>query len=193
MKNVILECISFYENAVFKIEKIIIEKTNQFEYEKNHEERENITIYLQKILAKNCNLRKKDFDVLINSILLDIEEKERQIKRKNLELTKQVKDYLDEQKLLVKSLRLTFAEFNFEKSNIDEIRKLSETFQEEYEKKAAEILKELKSFEKHYQFYIDKQRNIMKKLKELVDKDKELQVKDLMKIKEDQDMKRVYK
>jgi len=191
MKNVILECISFYENAVFKIEKIIIEKTNQFEYEKNHEERESITIYLQKILAKNCNLRKKDFDVLINSILFDIEEKERQIKRKNLEITKKVKDYLEEQKLLVKSLRLSFAEFNFEKSNTNEIRKLSETFQEEYEKKATEILKELKSFEKHYQFYTDKQRNIMKKLKELVDKDKELQVKDLMKIKEDQEMKRV--
>jgi glucan-binding YG repeat protein len=187
MKNVILECISFYENAVFKIEKIIIEKVNQFEYEQNHEDREKITLHLQKILAKNCNLRKKDFDLLMHSILFDIEEKERQIKSENSEITKKVKDYLEEQKHLVKSLRLNFAEFNFVKSNLDEIRKLSETFKEEYEKKASEILKELRSFEQHYQFYTNKQNIIMKKLQEIVDKDKELQVKDLMKIKEDQD------
>ncbi|MDD3364728.1 MAG: hypothetical protein PHZ03_07090, partial [Syntrophomonas sp.] len=106
---------------------------------------------------------------------------------KNSQITKKVKDYLEEQKYLVESLRLNFAEFNFVKSNLDEIRKLSETFKEEYEKKAAGILKELRSFEQHYQFYTNKQNIIMKKLQELVDKDKELQVKDLMKIKEDQD------
>ena len=191
MKNVILECISFYENAVFKIEKIIIEKINHFEYEQNQQEREKIIIYLQKILAKNCNLRKKDFDILMNSILFDIEETERKIKSKNLQITKDVKDYLEEQKYLVKSLRLNFAEFNFEKSNLNEIRKLSETFKEEYEKKAAEILKELKIFEQHYQVYKNKHSIIVNKLQQLINKGNELQVKDLMKIKEDQDMKRV--
>lgn len=179
MKNVILEYISFYENAVFEIEKMIIDNVNPFEYEQNRAEREKIRMYLQSMLSKNYNLRKKDFELLMHNILFDIEETEKEIKSNSSLITKKVKDYLEEQKYLVKSLRLKFAESSFEQPGIDEIRKLLDSFKEEYEKKATEIVKDLKSFEQQYQAYKNKHNIIMNKLQRLVNKGNELQVKDL--------------
>ena len=184
--NFILECIDFYENAIFEVEKMIIGKINEFEDEKNQDDRKEFLIYLQNILTKNCNLRKKDFDVLMNDILSGIEAKEKDIKSKKVQITEKVRIYLDEQKQLVKSLRMGFVRLSSEKSSLNELRDLSENFRKEYEQKAYQMLSELKRFEQEYQVYINKKNEVMYKLQQLLDKGKELQVKDLIKIKEEQ-------
>lgn len=188
--NFILECINFYENAIFEIEKIIIGKINEFEDEKNQDDRKDVVIYLQNVLAKNCNLRKKDFDVLMDNILSDIQAKETDINYKKVQIIEKVRIYLDEQKQSVKFLRMGFARFSLE-SNLDELRQLSENFRKEYEQKAFQMLSELKRFEGEYQVYKNKKNKVMGKLQQLLDKGKELQVKDLIKIKEDQNVEKV--
>ncbi|MEN6349657.1 MAG: hypothetical protein ABFD08_09730 [Syntrophomonas sp.] len=186
MMKFILECIDFYENAIFEIEKMIIGKINEFEDEKNHNDHKEITIYLQNTLAKNCNLRKKDFDVLMNDILSDIEAKEKDIILRKMQITDKVQIYMDEQKQSVKSLREGFSGFNPEKSNLNELRDLSENFRKEYEQKAHQMVSELRGFEREYQVYKSKKNELMHKLKQLLDKGKDLQVKDLIKIMKEQ-------
>ncbi|MDD3268165.1 MAG: hypothetical protein PHX14_02495 [Syntrophomonadaceae bacterium] len=188
--NFILECIDFYENAIFEVEKMIIDKINEFEDEKSQDERKKVLSYLQNVLAKNCNLRKKDFDVLMNNILSDIQAKETDIKYQKVQIVEKVRIYLDEQKQSVKFLRMGLAGFSPE-SDLDELRQLSENFRKEYEQKAFQMLSQLRSFEGEYQVYRNKKNEIMCNLQQLLDKGKELQVKDLINIKEDQNVKKV--
>lgn len=177
MKDLILALVQFYENTIFTVEKMIF--VNQ---EQNHEEQEKIKMCLREILAKNCYLRKKDFDGLMSKILSDIEKKEGEIKKQKNQLTDKIYVYLSEQKQWANSLRERLAKLNYDNSGVGGIEKLLERVKDSDQKKVRKILGELENLEQRYEAYQRDQEEINKCLQKLIEKGETLRFEDLRKL-----------
>ena len=96
MRDVTQDLISSYDARVDAIG-TIIDNTYQI-LEDFKDKREKLSAELKETLAKKESLRKKDFDGMMNGILLDQEKKEREIKQS-------MKNFLEDQKKQASELK----------------------------------------------------------------------------------------
>lgn len=133
------------------------------------QERENIRAELRESLAKNESLRRKDFDNMMQGILLTQEERKKEVR--NL-----LNRYLNEQKEMVQALRENLERFkvSLAKGEAQKIKGFQEIIKEilaKQDKRKEEVTSRLKEFQKE-------QAMLSKRLKELLAKGKELRIKD---------------
>jgi len=133
------------------------------------QERENIRVELREILAKNESLRRKDFDNMMQSILLTQNEREKEVR--NL-----LNRYLNEQKEMAQALRknLERVKDSLAKGKAQRLKGFQEIIKEiltKQDKRKEEITSKLKEFQKE-------QAMLSKRLKELLAKGKELRIRD---------------
>lgn len=133
------------------------------------QERENIRAELRESLAKNESLRRKDFDNMMQGILLIQEERRQEVR--NL-----LNRYLNEQREMVQALRENLKKFkvSLAKGEAQRIKGFKEIIKEilaKQDKRKEEITSSLKEFQKE-------QAMLSKRLKELLAKGKELRIKD---------------
>ena len=134
------------------------------------QEREKVNAELREIFAKNGSLRWKDFDNMMQAILLPQDEKEREVR--NL-----LRNYLHDQKEMAVNLKDNFlkvkdAIVKGEAGRIKEFQgMIKEIFTRQDERKREVTLK-LKEFQRE-------QQEIRERLEELLTKGRELRIKDL--------------
>jgi len=175
LNNIMNDMVFSYEDRIHNIGSIfdssysLVEEFQQA-LTNTHNERDKINTDLRNNLAMNISFRKKDFDNMLPGILSIQDEKEKEIRNS-------LSSYLEEQKELVGVLRSNLDKFKADLAQ-GEIKRLKEfqilikeilTIQEE---RKAEIILELKEFQKD-------QQEMSKNMKNFLLKGKELRIKDL--------------
>ncbi len=174
LTNIVENVISSYEfkiqsmQTIFNYSHLIYDRLNKdFYYIEN--ENKGISTELRDILAKNENLRKKDFDLMVKSVFASQQED-----YKNIE--KRVNIYLNEQKELANTLKDNFAKIKDalnrgEVNLVGELQVCIKKKIEEQERLKEEIIHSLTQFQKQEQ-------EMVEKFKELIKKGKNLKISD---------------
>ena len=118
----VLELITSYESRIATVEELMTTayqatETSGGSFDILDEERERLKTGLQKTLAKNCSLRKRDFDCLLEQLLSDSNKNREAIEEERSRVREKVKEYLDEQKQLANYLRQQLVELAQEKTD----------------------------------------------------------------------------
>ncbi len=175
VQHAVEEIISSYEERLQSIGSII--DNTQLIFGEFHEsisntnhERETLKVQLRDTLAKNESLRKKDFDVMMNTILLSQDDREREVR-------KLLHNYLTEQREMARQLKENLGTFKdgLNKDNIDRINdfhRMLKDILKKQEERTAEVTGKLKMFQKE-------QGELSHILGELLSKGKELRIRDL--------------
>jgi hypothetical protein len=169
------EIISSYEerlqsmNSIFDNTQMVLGEFQESFSNTNHE-RETLKVQLRDTLAKNESLRKKDFDIMMNALLLSQDDREREVKSL-------LNSYLLEQKEMARQLKENLGTFKdgLNKDNIvriNEFHGMLKDIMREQEERKAEVTGKLKMFQKE-------QGELSHTLGELLSKGKELRIRDL--------------
>lgn len=175
LKNVVEDIISSYEkrfesiSSLFDTAQLILSDFQEFLFE-TKDEREKINNQLRDTLAKNENLRKKDFDNMMQSIFEPQDEKERELR--NL-----LSNYLDEQKQIAYALKDNFAKVKdaLAKGEIERIRESLSVIKDllgKQDRRKEELTSKLKELQKE-------QKEAVTRIKALLIKGRELRIRDL--------------
>ncbi len=173
--HVVEGIISSYEEKLQSIS-FIIDNTQmvlgEFQESMSHakEEKEALNVRLRDILARNESLRKKDFDVMMNTILVSQDDGEREVR--NL-----LHNYLDEQGEMARQLKGNLGTFKDDLNKddigrINEFRKMLKDILKKQEERKEEVAAKLRIFQKE-------QGELSRSLGELLSKGRDLRIKDL--------------
>lgn len=154
MKNLTQDLITSYDAQVDAIG-AIIDNTYQA-LDDFKDKRAKLSHELKETLAAKQSLRKKDFDRMMNGILLHQEEKEKEVKQS-------LKKFIEEQKREARELKDALS-----KSEVERMKKA----QIEIEKSVAQIKRLLKNFG-------DQQKELTEELRKLLIKGKDLKIEDV--------------
>lgn len=175
LKKAVEDIVSSYQTKVESISSIL--DTTPLIFSDFHEsildtreEREKINTQLRDILARNEHLRKKDFDTMMQDILVTQNQHEREIR--NL-----LKDYFNEQKSMAQSLKETLDNIkdSLAKGETGKTREFQNSIREILAKQDGrknEITSNLKEFQ-------EEQKTLASRLRDLLDKGRDLRIKDL--------------
>ncbi len=175
LENVVEDIVSSYEEKIESISSIfdtanIILNNFQETILNTKEKRGEISIQLRDILAKNEHLRRKDFDNMMQGILLTQEQRRKEVG--NL-----LKDYINGQKSMAQGLKEGLSRFKDflakgEAGRVKEFQVMIKGILVRQDERKEEVASNLKEFQKE-------QQEIARKLKELLAKGRELRIKDL--------------
>jgi len=175
MKNIVNDIIGSYETKIRSVGAIFdtthqLLQTFQDSFLDTKQQREKLKAQLQENLAKNGSLRKKDFDNMMQEILSNQDKRERQVRDL-------LNSYLNGQKAMAHSLRNNLAEVKDalargEAQRVKEFQAVITEILAEQEQRKQEAIFKLKEFQ-------EEQRQIAKRLEELLAKGRELRIKDL--------------
>jgi len=187
MESLVLDIINSYENRISMVESLITTAywpavgfdDSLAELDK---EREGLKTSLQETLSKNCCLRRKDFNGLIERVLADSESKEREIQEERKRAVETLKEYLDKQKELAASLREQLVEFTQENGDKDSLGAIISDFKSAYQDKGEQVFALLRNFRLHLEVFRREQEEINHKLQRLVDRGQALRIEDLRQI-----------
>jgi hypothetical protein len=184
MKEVVLDIINSYEHRVSMVESMVAtayEATTSSDESLALLEMERRTLYvdLRERLVKNHSLRRKDFDVLMERILVNSEEKREKIEQEWKLIRGRLKEYLDHQKGLVASLREGLAKIGQEELAKDMLGVVIGDFRATSQDRGEQILTLLRDFQCHLGVFLNEQREVNGELQRLVDIGESLRLEDL--------------
>jgi hypothetical protein len=184
MEEMVLELVSSYENRISMVEELVTTvyhttATSSEGLDKLEKERKELRANLQETLAKNCSLRRKDFNHLMEGILSDSERKRMEIEEERRQVKEKLQEYLKGQKELAASLRKRLIEFTSEKTDKDNLRMTITELKAAYQDKGEEVFAMLRAFELHLEAFQREQEEINHKLQRLVDRGKSLRIEEL--------------
>ena len=184
MDEMVLELVNSYENRILTVEELITDAydttaTSNESLVKLEKEREGLEASLQETLAKNCSLRRKDFNRLMEGVLSDSERERRGIEEKRRQIKAKVQAYLNTQKGLAASLRKQLIEFTTEKAGKDTLEVAINELKAAYQNQREDILAELRAFELNLEAFQREQEELNYKLQRLVERGKSLRVEEL--------------
>jgi uncharacterized phage infection (PIP) family protein YhgE len=175
LKNAVENAISSYETRIESVGAIFdtahqILDDFQGAFLDNKEEGRKINTELRDTLAHNEHLRKKDFDSMTHGVLSAQEEREAEVKNS-------LKDYLNQQREMARTLRENLAKFKdaLAKGDVQRVKEFQEMIKEviaNQDARKEEVTSKLKEFQKE-------QQEMAKRLKTLLAKGRELRIKDL--------------
>jgi hypothetical protein len=184
MMEPVLDLITSYESRIATVEELMTTAyqatvTSDGSFDILDEERERLKTGLQKTLAKNCSLRKKDFDRLLERVLSNSNKNRGAIEEERSRVREEVKEYLDEQKQLANYLRQQLVELAQEKKDKGCLDAIIGNIKATYEDKGQRLFTMLREFQLHLEAFQREQEEINHKLQRLVDRGESLSLEDL--------------
>jgi hypothetical protein len=180
----VLDLITSYENRIATVEELMTTAyqatvTSHGSFDVLDEERERLKTDLQKTLAKNCSLRKKDFNRLLEKVLSNSDENRNAIEEERSRVREKVKEYLDEQKKLANYLRQQLVELAQEKTDKGCLDAIIGNIKATYEDKGQLLFAMLRDFQLHLEAFQREQEEINHKLQRLAERGESLSLEDL--------------
>jgi hypothetical protein len=184
MMEPVLDLITSYESRIATVEELMTTAyqdavTSDGSFDVLDEERERLKTGLQKTLARNCSLRKKDFDHLLERVLSNSNKSREAIEEERSQVREKVKEYLDEQKQLANYLRQQLVELAQEKTDKGCLDAIIGNIKATYEDKGQRLFAMLRDFQLHLEVFQREQEEINHKLQRLVDRGESLSLEDL--------------
>jgi hypothetical protein len=180
----VLDIITSYGNRISTVEDLIstaYEATiaSESSFGALDEERERLKSSLQKTLAKNCSLRRKDFSRLMEGVLSESNGEREAIEEERGRLRDKVKEYLNEQKELVNCLREQILELTQEKADKSGLDAVINNIRAAYEGTGQQLFAVLRDFQLHLDVFQREQADINHKLQGLMERGESLSIEDL--------------
>ena len=180
----VLDLITSYESRIATVEELMTTayqatETSDGSFDILDEERERLKTGLQKTLAKNCSLRRKDFNRLLERLLSDSTKNREAIEEERSQVREKVKEYLDEQKQLASYLRQQLVELTQEKMDKGCLDAVIGKIKASYEDTGQRLFTILRNFQLRLETYQREQEGINHKLQRLVDRGESLSLEDL--------------
>jgi hypothetical protein len=180
----VLDLITSYESRIATVEELMTTAyqatvTSDGSFDVLDEERERLKTGLQKTLAKNCSLRRKDFDRLLEGVLSDANKKRGAIEEERSRVREKVKGYLNDQKQLANNLRQRLIELAQEKTDKSGLDTVIGNIRAMYGDKGQRLFAMLRDFQLHLEVFRREQEEINRKLQRLVDRGESLSLEDL--------------
>jgi len=183
----VLDLITSYESRIATVEELMTTayqatETSDGSFGILDEERERLKTGLQKTLTKNCSLRKKDFNRLLERLLSDSNKNREAIEEERSRIREKVKEYLDEQKQLANYLRQQLIELTQEKTDKGCLDAIIGNIKATYGDKGQLLFAILRDFQLHLEAFQKEQEEINHKLQRLVDRGESLSLEDLRRL-----------
>ena len=180
----VLELITSYENRIATVEELMTTAyqatvTSGGSFDILDEERERLKTGLQKTLARNCSLRKRDFNRLLERLLSDSNNNREAIEQERSQVREKVQEYLDEQKQLANSLRQQVIELAKEKIDKGCLDTIIDNIKATYEDKGQRLFSILRNFQLRLEVFQKEQAEINHKLQRLMNRGESLSLEDL--------------
>jgi hypothetical protein len=180
----VLDLITSYENRIATVEELMTTAyqataASDGSFNTLDDERERLKTGLQKTLAKNCFLRRKDFDRLMEKLLSDSNKSRTAIQEEQSYVRAKVREYLDEQKELSNHLRQQLVELSREKTDRSSLDAAIGNIKAMYENKGRQLFTALRDFQQRLKDFQGEQEEINRKLQRLVDRGALLNLEDL--------------
>jgi len=180
----VLDIITSYESRIATVEELMTTayqatETSDVSFDIIDEERERLKTGLQKTLSKNCSLRRKDCNHLLERLLSESTKNRQAIEEERSQVRKKVKEYLDEQKELANYLRQQFIELTQEKMDKGCLDAIIGKIKASYEDTGRRLHTILQNFQLRLETFQREQEQINHKLQRLVDRGESLSLEDL--------------
>ncbi len=184
MKELVSDLVTCYENRISMVEELISGHYNatatlDASLAVVAEERARLKTILQEILVRNCSLRRKDFNTLMERIVSESEGVKRELEEERKQVRDELKGYLDEQKQLVSSLRQQLVDFTYEKGEKDALEATMAKFKAAYQSRGQQVFAMLRDFQLRLESFRREEEEISHKLQRLVEKGESLRMEDL--------------
>jgi hypothetical protein len=180
----VLDLITSYESRIATVEELMTTayqatETSDGNFDILDGEREKLRTGLQKTLTKNCSLRRKDFNRLMERVLSDSDKNKKVIEEERSRVREKVKEYLEEQKQLANYLRQQLVKLAQEKTDKSCLDAVIGNIRAMYENKGQRLFAMLRDFQLHLETFRREQEEINRKLQRLVDRGESLSLEDL--------------
>jgi hypothetical protein len=184
MMEPVLGLITSYESRIAAVEELMTTAyqttvTSDGSFAILDEERERLKTGLQKTLAKNCSLRRKDFNHLMERLLSDSNKNRGVIEKERSRVREKVEEYLDEQKQLANYLRQQLVELANKQTDKGCLDAIIGNIKVTYEDKGQRLFTMLRDFQLHLEAFQREQEEINRKLQRLVNRGEFLSLEDL--------------
>lgn len=184
MKELVLDIVACCENRISMVEELITgayysTATLDANLAEVVEERVRLKTGMQEVLARNCSLRRKDFNSLMERITTESERKKEELEGERKHIREELKGYLDEQKELVTSLRQQLVDFTYEKTDRDALEGTINKIKTAYQQNGGQVSALLQDFQVRLEAFRNEQEEINHKLRRLADRGESLQTEDL--------------
>ena len=184
MESLVLDLVTSYENRISTVEELfttayqatVASNGSLAELDKA---RGKLKIRLRETLVKNCSLRRKDFNDLMEKVFSDSERKRREIEEEEQLVREKLKEHLNEQKELATSLREQLVEFMGEKVDKDSLEAVIANLKATCQDKGQQVFVLLRNFQLHLEVLRKEQEEINCKLQRLADRGESLRMEDL--------------
>jgi hypothetical protein len=180
----VLELITSYENRIATVEELMTTAyqatvTSGGSFDILDEEREKLKTGLQKTLARNCSLRKKDFNRLIEKILSKPNRNREGIEEERRQVSEKVQEYLGEQKQLANCLRQQVVELAKDKTDKSGLDTIINHIKATYADKGQHLFSIIRDFQIHLEDFQKEQGEINRRLQRLIERGESLSLEDL--------------
>jgi hypothetical protein len=184
MNELVLDIVTCYENRISMVEELVTGEyyttmTLDASLATVVEERARLETSLQEILARNCSLRRKDFNTLMDRITSEFERSKSELEEEREYAREGLKRYLDEQKQSVTSLRQQLVDFACEKAGRDALGATMAMIKAAYQERGYEMFVTLRNFQLRLQSFQVEQEKINHKLQRLVERGESLRLEDM--------------
>lgn len=184
MKELVLDLVAACENRVTMIEELVTgahyaTATVDVSLAQIVDERVRLEASLQDLLAKNCSLRRKDFNLLMERILAETEKRKRELEEERRLVSDELKGYLDEQKQLVTSLRQQLIDFSIEKGGKEALETTIARIKASYQQEGQQVFSLLRGFQLRLKAFQRNQEEMNHVLERLVERGESLRLEDL--------------
>jgi hypothetical protein len=184
MNELVLDIVTCYENRISMVEELVTGEyyttmTLDASLATVVEERTRLETSLQEILARNCSLRRKDFNTLMDRITSEFERSKSELEEEREYAREGLKRYLDEQKQSVTSLRQQLVDFACEKAGRDALGATMAMIKAAYQERGYEMFVTLRNFQLRLQSFQVEQEKINHKLQRLVERGESLRLEDM--------------
>ena len=188
MNELVLDIVTCYENRISMVEELVTGEyyttaTLDASLAAVAGERARLKTSLQEILARNCSLRRKDFNTLMERIASESERMKRELEEERESAREGLKRYLDEQKQSVISLRQQLVDFACEKVGRDALGATMTVIKATYQERGQEMFATLRNFQLRLESFQAEQEEINHKLQRLVERGESLRLEDMRQLK----------
>lgn len=187
MKNLVLDLVASCENRISMVEELVTgayyaTASLDESLAEVAEKRAGLKTSLQEILARNCSLRRKDFNALVERITSESERKKRELEEERKLVREDLKRYLDEQKQLVTCLRQQLDDFTYERGDKDALETTITRIKAAYQQTGQQVLALLRDFQSRLRVFQREQEEMNYELQRLVERGESLKLEDLRQI-----------
>jgi hypothetical protein len=190
MRDAVLELISSYENTLSSVESLVAAGYSATAVSNDglddlDGQRARLVRSLEETLARNCSLRRKDFNRIMEHVLSASEQRKKELEKEQKSAGATLKAHLEELRRLTASVRNRLDQVIQEDADKDNLEAVVRELKAIAQDEGKRVLSELCSFQRHLDAFRHEEEEMNHTMQRLIDRDAALGLEDLRQLEAD--------